>query len=234
MPQQDEFLFFEDTFSGTVRLFPLPNVVLFPHVMQPLQIFEPRYLKMLDDALSDDRLLAMALLQPGWEADYEGRPSVAPIVCVGRVLTNQRLDDGRQNVLLVGLRRARIVQELAPRRPYREARVELLDDRIPADSGASRAALQRKMLEFVEGVAPQLAGKENPFEAILASDVPLGMLTDIITYILPLDVSFKQDLLAETNVERRARRLLDQVRSLYESGASDDVDKSFPPEFSVN
>jgi ATP-dependent Lon protease len=234
MSHQDEFLFSAEKFSGTVRLFPLPNLVLFPHVMQPLQIFEPRYLKMLDDALAGDRLLAMALLQPGWESDYEGRPKIAPIVCVGRVLTHQRLDDGRQNVLLVGLRRARIIRELDPRRPYREAKVELLDDRGSGDSGASRAALQRKMLEFMAGVAPQIAGKENPFDAVLAGDVPLGMLTDIITYILPLDLSFKQCLLAETNVERRARRLLDHVSALPGSEFAENADRSFPPEFSVN
>ena len=52
-------------FSGTVRLFPLPNLVMFPHVVQPLHIFEPRYREMLEDALEHDRLLAMALLQPG-------------------------------------------------------------------------------------------------------------------------------------------------------------------------
>ena len=81
MSQSDDFVFPADDFSGVVRLFPLPNVVLFPHVMQPLQIFEPRYLELLDDALADDGLLAMALLEPGWESDYDGRPPIASTVC---------------------------------------------------------------------------------------------------------------------------------------------------------
>src|SRR5439155_19684170 len=87
-------------FGGVARLFPLPNVVLFPHVVQPLHIFEPRYRQMTADALEDDRLIALVLLQPGWEADYEGRPSVCTMTCVGRIIAEQRLPDGRYNLLL--------------------------------------------------------------------------------------------------------------------------------------
>ena len=53
-------------FCGTARLFPLPNLVLFPSVIQPLHIFEPRYRQMMADALDGDRLLALVLLKPGW------------------------------------------------------------------------------------------------------------------------------------------------------------------------
>ena len=75
-------------FAGTARLFPLPNLVLFPHVMQPLHIFEPRYREMTADALATDRLIALALLQPGWEADYDGKPAVYPVACLGRSRAN--------------------------------------------------------------------------------------------------------------------------------------------------
>ena len=72
-------------FAGTARLFPLPNLVLFPHVMQPLHVFEPRYRQMTADALTGDRLIGLVLLKPGWEADYEGKPAV-PDVQKGDVL----------------------------------------------------------------------------------------------------------------------------------------------------
>ncbi len=234
MLESEDFLLSVEEFSGVARLFPLPNVVLFPHVMQPLQIFEPRYLEMLADSLADDRLITMALLAPGWEADYDGRPPVSSTVCVGRIVTHQPADEGRQNVLLVGLKRARIVRELAPKRSYREAVVELLEEEHPAESGADRAALQRRMLEFVERFAPRATDKENPFEAVLAGDVPLGMLTDIVTYMLPLDLSFKECMLAETNVEHRARRLLEHVGSLGEFDGVSVSESPFPPQFSVN
>src|SRR5271166_4788446 len=96
-------------FSGTVRLFPLPNLVLFPHVMQPLHIFEPRYRQLTADALAADRLITLALLRPGWEADYDGKPAIHPVACIGRVVAEQRLDDGRFNILLRGLSRLRVL-----------------------------------------------------------------------------------------------------------------------------
>ena len=76
-------------FCGKVRLFPLPNLVLFPEVMQPLHIFEPRYRQMTADALAGDRLIALGLLRPGWEADYDGKPAIYPVACLGRVVPGQ-------------------------------------------------------------------------------------------------------------------------------------------------
>src|SRR4051812_12320348 len=95
--------FFPDDFSGIVRLFPLPNLVLFPHVAQPLHIFEPRYCALMADALDDDRLIAMALLRPGWEDDYHKQPPIHDMVCLGRIQQEMRLEDGRYNFLLQGL-----------------------------------------------------------------------------------------------------------------------------------
>src|SRR5687768_2370471 len=68
-----------------VPLFPLPNVVLFPRAVLPLHIFEERYKTMAADALAGDRLVAMALLRPGWEKSYYGRPAIEPVVCVGTI-----------------------------------------------------------------------------------------------------------------------------------------------------
>src|SRR5881227_3891120 len=113
-------------FPGTARLFPLPNLVLFPHVVQPLHVFEPRYREMTADALAGDRLIALALLQPGWEADYEGRPAVHPIACLGRVVADQLLPDGRYNLLVRGLSRLRLLGEVPDDKPYRTARAELV------------------------------------------------------------------------------------------------------------
>ncbi|HMB79837.1 MAG TPA: LON peptidase substrate-binding domain-containing protein, partial [Vicinamibacterales bacterium] len=97
--------------SDLLPLFPLPNVVLFPNVFLPLHIFEPRYREMVADALSGDRLIGMALLKPGWEHDYEGRPAVYPIGCSALMTHAERLDDGRYNIVLRGIERFRIVQE---------------------------------------------------------------------------------------------------------------------------
>jgi len=88
----------------TIPIFPLPNVVLFPNVFLPLHIFEPRYRAMVADALKGDRIIGMALLRPGFEASYEGRPPVYPIGCAGVITHTDPLPDGRSNIVLRGLR----------------------------------------------------------------------------------------------------------------------------------
>jgi Lon protease-like protein len=126
------------TFSGVVRLFPLPNLVLYPHVMQPLHIFEERYREMLEDALAGDQLIAMAVLEPGWEADYDSRPPVEQYACLGKVVAHHKLPDGRYNVLLLGVQRVRIVKELQPLRSFRQASVELIEDSYDFETSAER------------------------------------------------------------------------------------------------
>src|SRR6476619_6239822 len=108
-------------YTGTVRLFPLPNLVLFPQVMQPLHIFEPRYRQMIADALAGDRFLALALLKPGWEQQYAGRPEIHPVACLGKIIADQRLPDGRYNILVRGLSRVQVVQEIPQPKLYRQA-----------------------------------------------------------------------------------------------------------------
>src|SRR5947207_8074286 len=75
-----------DRFLG-IPLFPLPNVVLFPRAVLPLHIFEERYKEMTADALSGDRLLAMALLRPGWAQNCYGKAAIEPVACVRHTLT---------------------------------------------------------------------------------------------------------------------------------------------------
>src|SRR5262245_48241827 len=126
-------------FPGTARLFPLPNLVLFPHVVQPLHVFEPRYRRMTADALAGDRLIALTLLKPGWEEEYDARPAVHPVACLGRVVADQLLSDGKYNLLLRGVSRVRLLGEVPDGRPYRTARAELLGDGpLPGLSEAKR------------------------------------------------------------------------------------------------
>ncbi|HEX7448611.1 MAG TPA: LON peptidase substrate-binding domain-containing protein [Pirellulales bacterium] len=227
----DDFVFRPDEFSGRARLFPLPNLVMFPHVLQPLHVFEPRYRELLADALEGDRMMAMAVLKPGWEADYEGRPAIHPVACLCRVVTHQALEDGRSNLLLVGLRRLGVVRELPPERPFREAEVLVLDDYYPAESGGSRPDLQRRLIDQFRHLMPNLQELHQQLDEVLANDVPLGMLTDILSFTLKFDQAAKEQLLRETNVDRRAQRLLEAMQA---QGALDQTSARFPPDFSEN
>jgi uncharacterized protein len=217
-------------FSGTVRLFPLPNLVLFPHVMQPLHVFEPRYRQMAADALAGDRLIALVLLQPGWEADYEGRPAIYSMACLGRIVAQQRLDDGRFNLLLCGLCRARLSKEDPAENQYRVAPAQLLTEEDDLAKGNVRK-LRIRMSQAVPKWIPPAATVLQQFRKLLRGKLPLGALCDIIAFALPLDVAFKQELLEELDVGRRIRRLLDHLET---SAPEKPALRSFPPEFSVN
>ena len=225
-------------FNGTARLFPLPNLVLFPYVVQPLHIFEPRYRQMTRDALAGDRLIAMVLLRPGWEADYQGRPPLHPVACLGRVLAEQPLDDGRYNLLLRGLRRVRILEEIPTGTLYRTAHVELLADQPPADASVRRDLRRR----LAEAVAVWFAGQAAilaQFEKLFQGELELGTLCDVVSFALPLDVEFKQTLLATLSVEDRVGRLLRQLAAQKPPAApaaaeAADAPRKFPPEFSSN
>jgi Lon protease-like protein len=230
----DDLAFLPEQFSGKARLFPLPNLVLFPHVIQPLHVFEPRYVEMLEDAIAGDRLIAMALLEPGWEDDYDGRPAIARVACLGRVLTWQAQPDNRYNLLLLGLRRVRVLCELPPNRPFREAEVEVLEDEYPAGATNRRGGLHQKLVAAFEKMLPSIQDAEELFNQLSVNTISLGTLTDVISYALDLDVHAKQLLLAEQDVDCRAKILLSHLKVASRGTRQLSVAAGFPPAFSAN
>ena len=221
------------TFSGVARLFPLPNLVLYPHVMQPLHVFEDRYREMVEDALAGDKLIAMAVLEPGWEDDYDSRPPVSQHACLGKIVAHHRLEDGRYNLLLLGVQRVRIVQELDPLRSFRQASVELIEDRYDFKTPAERKRLQEKLISAFRKHLPCACQLPEQLEEMLSSHLPLGLLTDLAAYALPLELTVKEQLLAECRVSARAEILLAEVENLAVA-ASAKSSRTFPPSFSDN
>lgn len=234
MPDFDESAFSLEGFSGRVRLFPLPNLVLFPHIMQPLHVFEPRYRELLEDAVTDDRLVAMALLRPGWEGDYEGRPALYPDACLGRVMTHRRLDDGTYNMLLLGLRRVRLVRELEPRRLYREAEAVLCEDREEIAHPGRAETVRRRLRAAVLRTLPALGESGEQLDQLLSGGVSLGLLTDLVGYILDIALHEKIALLGELDVERRAEKLIELLSGGASARAAAGAFDPFPPPFSHN
>ena len=222
------------TFCGVSRLFPLPNLVLYPHVMQPLHIFEERYREMLEDALAGDRLVTMALLEPGWETDYESRPPIAPYGCLGKVVAHHRQEDGRYNVLLLGVERVRIVEELDPLRSFRQAKVEIVEDRYDFQSKAEMKRIQDTLLSAFQEHLPGKCQLPEQLQEMLSRHLPLGPLTDLAAYALPLDLQVKQKLLSEPRVSIRAQMMLQQVAALAGKSSRVAAKLDFPPRFSDN
>jgi Lon protease-like protein len=220
-------------FSGSARLFPLPNLVLFPTVVQPLHIFEPRYRQMTAEALAGDRLIALALFEPGWEEDqYEGEPNLFPIACLGRIIADQTLPDGRYNLLLRGLRRIRIIEEIPSEKLFRSARVELLDDVVSDDLEAAMH-VRRQLSEAVLLRYGHSDANREQLQALFNSEMLLGNLCDVLAFALPLTGAAKQALLAEIVVLDRAQLLLDSLETMplpkHAAGM-----RKFPPDFSAN
>lgn len=231
-----ELNFDSSTFSGLVRLFPLPNLVLYPHVMQPLHIFEERYREMLEDALAGDQLITMAVLEPGWETDYDSRPPISEYACLGKVVAHHRLDDGRYNLLLLGVQRVEIVKELDPLRSFRQARVELIEDCYDFSSAGARKQMQEQLLSAFRSHLPCACELPEQLESMLSSQLPLGLLTDLAAYALPLAAEVKLALLAECRVRQRTEILLGEVKKLATapSKKSPTSPLVFPPTFSDN
>jgi Lon protease-like protein len=210
---------------AAVPLFPLPNVVLLPRAVLPLHVFEERYKGMTADALRGERLVAMALLRPGWERDYYQAPAIEPVVCVGSILTHERLPDGRYNFLLQGVGRARVVRELR-QRPYRVAELEAI---VETPALEIDLAEHRRHLEAVFNDGPlarTAAGAQ--FAKVLASEIPTSDVADLLAFNLLDDLALKQALLADGDVARRVARTVaavDRLVPLVEQAAERGEDR---------
>jgi Lon protease-like protein len=176
----------------------------------PLHVFEPRYRSMVEDALGGDRTIGIVLLQPGYEADYHGRPPIYPIGCSGRIVEEERLDDGRFNILLLGETRFRVAGEHEGR-PYRLAAVEELSD--PAGDASSLGALRERLFDAVSRATSGEARVE------LSGEVSHAALVNGLSQGLDLLPVEKLSLLACDTVEARAARLLEilEYRALERS-----------------
>jgi Lon protease-like protein len=196
-----------------VPLFPLPNVVLFPRAVLPLHIFEERYKAMTADALNGDRLIAMALLQPGWEKCYYGRPQIDPVVCVGSIVSHERLADGNYNLLLQGQMRARLVQEIPDEnRLYRIASLKPLGERPVMEIDLS--AQRQRLIELFSNQTLSFTTLATQFRKLLSGPWPTPDIADLIAFNYFDDVGLKQALLAELDVHKRVQRTVNELESL--------------------
>jgi Lon protease-like protein len=187
----------------TIPIFPLPTVVLFPNVFLPLHIFEPRYRRMVSDALEEDRIIGMVLLRPGWEENYEGRPTVYPVGCAGLITHAERLSDGRFNIVLQGLEKFRILDEDAGR-PYRLARVDSIEEPLSdEDKDEMRAA--RRRLEALLVPQPKGRGAEPKVPPSMADED----LVNALAQYLELEPVEKQALLERNGLLARCRSLIE-------------------------
>jgi Lon protease-like protein len=147
-----------------VPVFPLPRLVLFPHTVLPLHVFELRYRTMVREALSSERMIALAQLEPGYEGDYYGSPPFLPLGCLARFEEVEWLPNDCYDLKVLGLQRVRfdrIVKEF----PYRAARVSLVPQAPYSEDDPfvlmEKAALHAAVSRWIETIA-RMKGAESP------------------------------------------------------------------------
>ncbi len=243
MAGMEEVTRLPEDFDGTVRLFPLPELVVFPHAMQPLHIFEPRYCEMLREALASDRLIAMATLTGGIEDLLSTQPAISASVCIGRIISHAETEEGHHNILLVGAKRATVIREIPMIRPFRMATVEVLPEIHPVSDPQARQRLRVALLDAFAAVIPASANVQQNLHELMAGQMGLGPITDIIAYTISFDSGTKLRLLEEGNVDRRAGLLIDLLNQRAAAGSTGSgwsaaqpkpPRNEFPPRFSLN
>ena len=195
---------------GALPVFPLAGAILLPRGQLPLNIFEPRYLKMVDDAIRGDRIVGM--VQPdGDEAiaasQIEGKkPPLCAIGCAGRITSFAETGDGRIVITLTGIARFRVMGELPAMTPYRQCEVswdEFADDLTPGhdQDKVSRERLLEILKEYLE-----THGLQADWRAIRLSSNET--LVNSLCTISPYGPREKQALLEARTLEDRNQMLI--------------------------
>jgi len=181
-------------------IFPLPGAVLLPHALVPLHIFEPRYRKMTQDCDAGLRVLALANV-PDDRAAAERPPRVLPAIGAGVLARVDRLPDGRFNIVLRGVQRAVIEQELPTSEPYRLVRARALSPSRPAPAAGQ---LANDLKQLVLALSAALRNEEAQALAQLAARAgDPGDLADIVAGALIANPRDRQAVLEAVELESR-------------------------------
>jgi Lon protease-like protein len=192
-------------FAQPVPLFPLAACALLPHATIPLHIFEPRYRKLTKEALTGRRLIAMATFQDGARtAAHPTHPALRPYVCLGCILQHTKLPDGRYNLLLQGLCRARIVEELPPD-TYRRALLEPIEKQqaLEIDLSAERTRLEHLLGDPLLRELASVSAIHN----WLSDEIPTAVLVDLAVMTVCDDLEGRYAMLAEPCPAQRSQWL---------------------------
>jgi Lon protease-like protein len=155
---------------------------------------------MVEDALGSHRTIGIVLLKPGYEPDYQGRPPIYPLGCSGAIVEDERLEDGRHNIVLLGQSRFRVLEE-RDSEPYRLAAVEQLPDAV--GDTASLDPLRDRVIAALERLT------DGSAELRLEGDVPSAVLVNGLSQGLDLPAVEKLSLLGCDTLVERATRLLE-------------------------
>jgi len=209
-----------DALPKVIPVFPLAGVVLLPRGVMPLNIFEPRYLEMVRDAMAGEKLIGM--LQPRVAEERGRSPALFDVGCIGRVTECAETDDGRMLIELTGLRRFKVARELQVVTPYRQVVADYAG--FTADTGepvavnaVARAALEETLRSYLDAT-----GLSADWDAVSGADDE--SLISTLAAVCPFEPAEKQAILEAADLPSRAATLTALMTFAQGFGARDDGD----------
>lgn len=223
-----------------MAVFPLDSVVLLPQQVMPLHIFEPRYRQMIERALDGVGQIAMGTFAgEEWKQEYQGAPPIKPALCVGQIVQHEKLPDGRYNVLLQGVCRARLVEESEPddERLFREALLEPVGvEHDQADEDVADELRSWIEASLQSGPLSRFVMAEQVKAYVENDDVPTPALLELVAFAMINDPAVRYRLLEEGKLDRRCeliRAAFNDLSELIERADEQDPD-SWPKGMSWN
>ncbi|MGH7018063.1 MAG: LON peptidase substrate-binding domain-containing protein [Caulobacteraceae bacterium] len=203
-------------------VFPLDGALLLPGGELPLQIFEPRYLAMVDDVLAGDRLIGMIQTRG---AAARSRPRLAGVGCAGRLTRYAETPDGKYLITLSGICRFEVDEELSATTPYRQVRPRFA--RFEADLAGDDETLEFERAPFLALLRRYLDRRGLGIEWDAVAAAPAPALINSLSMALPFEPAEKQALLEAAGLHERREAL----GTLLEIGAirSSEDDDEPPP-----
>jgi uncharacterized protein len=192
-----------DDLPETIDIFPLTGVLLLPRGQLPLNVFEPRYLALVDTALAGSRMIGM--IQPTQHEDQTLRPTLSNIGCVGRLTGFRESEDGRYLITLTGICRFRAVEELATDTPYRRLKPDFrpfVGDLVePDETTFPRDRLLAALRDY-------LARRDLQADWKSVLGAPPETLVNALAMLCPFEPAEKQALLEAPGWEERVDTLV--------------------------
>ena len=222
-------------FGRPIPLFPLERVALMPQQLLPLHIFEPRYQQMVEATLDGSGQFAMAVFRgTRWKQEYHGRPPVMPAVCVGQISRHEKLEDGRYNILVQGVCRAKIAREIPPQNDnlYREAILEPvgITNEDASETEARLTPLRAHVqASLAEGPLRHLRDATGILKFTRNPTVPMTALMELLTAAIVEDGRLRYRLLEEGSPEVRASILGEELGKLERLIQRAERQKTDPP-----
>lgn len=198
-----------------IPVFPLPGVILLSRGQLPLNVYEPRYLNMVDDAMAGDRIVGM-IQSIGLAGE---RPPLMRVGCAGRITSFAETSDGRYLVTLTGISRFRIATEIQTKAPYRQVRADFAEYEHDLDGPDPYENFDRD--HFLDVLRPYLGGRGLDIDWDTARAAPAEALINSLSMGLPFEPAEKQALIEARHLHER-NAVLTALLQIDGAGHSDE------------